>query len=175
MAARATLRALPNIISLSRVLLAAGFVVVERVDVRLGLVGLAGITDFLDGWLARRARWTTRLGALIDPFADRVFALVAVSTFLFMGELSTVGYFIMISRDLMTAIGFLVSRFVPWLQSVEFKARMSGKIVTVLQLITFAALLGLPSLVTPCLWLVGITSVYSIVDYTYALWRAREQ
>ncbi|HEV8498911.1 MAG TPA: CDP-alcohol phosphatidyltransferase family protein [Gemmatimonadaceae bacterium] len=175
MAARATLRALPNIISLSRVLLAAGFVVVERVDVRLGLVGLAGITDFLDGWLARRARWTTRLGALIDPFADRVFALVAVSTFLFMGELSTVGYFIMISRDLMTAIGFLVSRFVPWLQSVEFKARMSGKIVTVLQLITFAALLGLPSLVTPCLWLVGITSVYSIVDYTYALWRARKQ
>lgn len=175
MAARATLRALPNIISLSRVLFAAGFVVVERVDVRLGLVGLAGITDFLDGWLARRARWTTRLGALIDPFADRVFALVAVSTFLFMGELSTVGYFIMISRDLMTAIGFLVSRFVPWLQSVEFKARMSGKIVTVLQLITFAALLGLPSLVTPCLWLVGITSVYSIVDYTYALWRAREQ
>jgi cardiolipin synthase len=175
MAARATLRALPNIISLSRVLLAAGFVVVERVDVRLGLVGLAGITDFLDGWLARRARWTTRLGALIDPFADRVFALVAVSTFLFMGELSTAGYFIMISRDLMTAIGFLVSRFVPWLQSVEFKARMSGKIVTVLQLITFVALLGLPSLVTPCLWLVGITSVYSIVDYTYALWRAREQ
>jgi len=175
MAARATLRALPNIISLSRVLLAAGFVVVERVDVRLGLVGLAGITDFLDGWLARRARWTTRLGALIDPFADRVFALVAVSTFLFMGELSTVGYFVMISRDLMTAIGFLVSRFVPWLQSVEFKARMAGKIVTVLQLITFAALLGLPSLVTPCLWLVGITSVYSIVDYTYALWRAREQ
>jgi len=174
MAARATLRALPNIISLSRVLLAAGFVVVERVDVRLGLVGMAGITDFLDGWLARRARWTTRLGALIDPFADRVFALVAVSTFLFMGELSTVGYFIMISRDLMTAIGFLVSRFVPWLQSVEFKARMAGKIVTVLQLITFAALLGLPSLVTPCLWLVGITSVYSIVDYTYALWRARE-
>ncbi|MGE5099569.1 MAG: CDP-alcohol phosphatidyltransferase family protein, partial [Deltaproteobacteria bacterium] len=79
------------------------------------------------------------------------------------------------SRDLMTAIGFLVSRVVPWLQTVQFKARMSGKVVTVLQLITFAALLGLPSIVTPCLWLVGITSLYSIVDYTYALWRARAQ
>jgi len=175
MAARARLRALPNIISLSRVLLAAGFVVVERVDVRLGLVGLAGLTDFFDGWLARRAKWTTRWGALIDPFADRVFALVAVTTFLFMGALSTVGYFVLISRDLMTAIGFLVSRVVPWLQNVEFKARMSGKVVTVLQLITFVCLLGLPSFVTPMLWLVGITSVYSIVDYTYALWRAREQ
>jgi hypothetical protein len=52
---------------------------------------------------------------------------------------------------------------------------MSGKVVTVLQLITFVALLGLPSLVTFCLWLVGIASVYSIVDYTYALWRARAQ
>jgi cardiolipin synthase len=173
MAARARFRALPNIISLSRVLLAAGFVVVERVDVRLGLVGLAGLTDFFDGWLARRAKWTTRWGALIDPFADRVFALVAVTTFLLMGALSTTGYFVLISRDLMTAIGFLVSRVVPWLQNVEFKARMSGKVVTVLQLITFVCLLGLPSFVTPMLWLVGLTSVYSIVDYTYALWRAR--
>jgi hypothetical protein len=92
-----------------------------------------------------------------------------------MGALSTAGYFVMISRDLMTAIGFLVSRVVPWLQTVQFKARMSGKVVTVLQLITFVALLGLPSLVTPCLWFVGIASVYSIVDYTYALWRARAQ
>ena len=175
MAARARFRALPNIISLSRVVLAAGFVAVERVDVRLGLVGLAGLTDFFDGWLARRAKWTTRWGALIDPFADRVFALVAVTTFLFMGALSTVGYFVLISRDLMTAIGFLVSRVVPWLQNVEFKARMSGKVVTVLQLITFVCLLGLPSFVTPMLWLVGITSVYSIVDYTFALWRARAQ
>jgi phosphatidylglycerophosphate synthase len=173
MAARATFRALPNIISLSRVLLAAGFVVFKRVDVRLGLIGVAGLTDFFDGWLARRAQWTTRWGALIDPFADRVFTLVAVSTFLFTGALSTVGYFVMISRDLMTAIGFLVSRVVPWLQAVKFEARMSGKIVTVLQLITFVALLGLPSMVTFCLWLVGLTSAYSVADYTYALWRAR--
>jgi hypothetical protein len=48
-------------------------------------------------------------------------------------------------------------------------------VVTVLQLITFVAQLGLPSLVTPCLWLVGLTSVYSVGDYTYALWLARDQ
>jgi hypothetical protein len=64
---------------------------------------------------------------------------------------------------------------IPWLQTVQFKARMSGKVVTVLQLITFVAQLGLPSLVTPCLWLVGLTSVYSVGDYTYALWLARDQ
>ena len=173
MAARATLRALPNIISSSRVLLAAGFVAVPNADTRLGLVGLAAITDFLDGWLARRARWTTRWGALIDPIADRVFVLVAVATFLFTGVLSTTGYFVMISRDLMTAVGFLVARAVPWLRPVEFKARFSGKLVTVLQLTTFVCLLRFPAWVNFFWWAVGIVSAYSIVDYTLALWRAR--
>lgn len=168
-----TLRALPNIVSLSRVLLAAGFVVVDDVNGRLALVGVAGATDFLDGWIARRAKVTSKWGALIDPIADRVFALVAVSTFLFEGKLSTIGYFVMISRDIMTAVGFLVARVVSWLKPVAFKARLSGKVVTVLQLLAFVALLRVPSLVTPSLWLVGLASLYSVIDYTYALWRER--
>jgi phosphatidylglycerophosphate synthase len=171
--ARGSLRAIPNIISFSRVLLAAGFVVVHDVDTRLGIVGLAAITDFLDGWIARRAKLTSRWGALIDPIADRVFALVAVSSFLFTAQLSTLGYFVMISRDLMTAVGFLVARVIPWLRPVAFKARFSGKLVTVMQMITFVAILRFPWYVTACLWLVGLTSLYSIVDYTYALWRER--
>jgi len=171
--ARGPLRALPNIISSSRVLLAAGFVAAHDVDARLGVVGLVAITDFLDGWIARRTRATSHWGALIDPIADRVFALVAVSTFLFTGELSTIGYFVMISRDLMTAVGFLVARAVSWLKAVTFKARRSGKIVTVFQLATFIVILRFPAYETAFLWLVGIASLYSIVDYTYVLWRER--
>jgi phosphatidylglycerophosphate synthase len=169
----AGLRALPNILSSSRVLLAAGFVAVDHADGRLALVGVAGLTDFLDGWIARRAKVTSRWGALIDPIADRVFALVAVSTFLFTGQLSTLGYFVMISRDLMTAIGFLVARAVTWLRPIEFRARMSGKVVTVLQLATFVAILRFPSLVTAGLLLIGAASLYSVADYTMALWRER--
>ncbi|MEO6879070.1 MAG: CDP-alcohol phosphatidyltransferase family protein, partial [Gemmatimonadaceae bacterium] len=75
MPARATLRALPNILSFSRVVLAAGFVAWTSPHVRLGLVCVAGATDFLDGYVARRGKWTSRWGALIDPIADRVFAL----------------------------------------------------------------------------------------------------
>src|SRR3954466_5974602 len=157
------LRALPNVISFSRVVLAAAFVMVHGAEARLAVVVAAGLTDFLDGFIARHARVTSRWGALIDPFADRVFALVAVSTFLFEGELSTVGYFVMISRDLMTAVGFLVARAVSWLRPIEFRARWSGKAVTVLQMATFIAILRFPSLVTPGLWLVGLTSLYSIV------------
>jgi cardiolipin synthase (CMP-forming) len=170
---RASIRALPNIISSSRVLLAAGFVAADTDNGRLALVGVAGLTDFLDGWIARRAKVTSKWGALIDPIADRVFALVAVSTFLFTGQLTTFGYFVMISRDIMTAIGFLVARAVPWLKPIEFKARFSGKAVTVLQLIAFVAILRFPPLVTPCLWLVGLTSLWSVIDYTYGLWQDR--
>ena len=170
---RASLRALPNVLSSSRVVLAAAFVMVEDANMRLALVALAGVTDFLDGWIARRARVTSKWGALIDPIADRVFALVAVSTFLFSGDLTTVGYFVMISRDIMTAVGFLVARAVTWLKPIQFKARFSGKLVTALQFATFIALLKFPGAVTFCLWLVGAASLVSIVDYTLGLWRAR--
>jgi len=143
MSERDPLRFLPNIISSSRVLLAAGFAATDHVDARL------------------------------DPIADRIFALVAVTTFLVMGALSPLGYFVMISRDIATAVGFLVAKSVSWLRPVEFKARLSGKIVTVLQLLAFGALLKAPQFVTPMLWLIGVASAYSIVDYTIALWRAR--
>jgi cardiolipin synthase len=171
--ARSRLRAVPNIISLSRVILAGAFVGFSDTESRLIIVAAAAGTDFLDGFVARQANWTSRMGALMDPFADRVFALVAVSAFLFNGTLSTAAYFVMISRDLMTAVGFLVARVVPWLKPVEFKARWSGKLVTVLQLAAFAMLLRFPAWATPLIWAVGIASLYSIVDYTYALWRAR--
>ena len=173
MVGRSGFRSLPNVISSSRVLLAAGFVAVDRADARIGLVGLAALTDVLDGWLARRGNWISRSGALLDPFADRVFVLVAVSTFLFTHALSTTGYFVMISRDLMTAVGFLVARAVPWLRPVQFKARLAGKIVTMLQMLTFVAILRFPDIVNVFLWAVGVASLWAIVDYTWALWVGR--
>ena len=173
MAARARLRALPNIISLSRVLLAAALLAVRHTDARIVIVFLAAGTDFLDGWIARHAHSSSRWGALIDPLADRMFAVVAVWFFLITGALSVIGFLVMLSRDIMTAVGFIVARVVPWLRPVQFKARMSGKVVTTVQFLTFIALLAVHRWVTPLLWVLAVTSAYSIADYTLALWRAR--
>ena len=175
MVVRSSLRSIPNIVSLSRVILAVAFVIDRGTTVRIGIVLAAAVTDMLDGWLARRAGLVSRFGALVDPFADRVFVLVAVSTFVYEGTLSTFEYFVMISRDLMTAVGFLVARTVSRLRPVEFRARPSGKLVTTLQMLAFVALLRIPNAVNPMIWAVGIASLYSIVDYTWALWRARER
>jgi phosphatidylglycerophosphate synthase len=149
------------------------FVAIERTDVRIVLVMVALATDYLDGWIARTVGPMTRVGAILDPFADRVFVLVGVSMFLFEGTLSTAGYFIMISRDLMTAIGFLVARAMPSLRAVAFQARFPGKLVTVLQLATFIAILINPAAARPMLLVVAFVSVWAILDYTWMLHRAR--
>jgi phosphatidylglycerophosphate synthase len=175
MTPRRTLGTIPNLLSFSRVALAAGFVASSATETQVGIIGAAAVTDFLDGWLSRRLKATSRAGALLDAIADRFFVLTVVATLLFTGRLGTGGYFVMIMRDLATAVGFLVARVIPWLRKVTFQARMSGKVVTVLQLFTLVALLVAPVLAPWLIVLVGVTSVLSIADYTLALWRARAQ
>jgi CDP-diacylglycerol---glycerol-3-phosphate 3-phosphatidyltransferase len=170
---RGALVYLPSLISLSRLAFAAAFVARSDVPWRLGLIIAASVTDFLDGWLARRANLTTRWGALIDPIADRMFVFTAVCVFLFEGAIGSLQYFVLISRDLMTAVGFLVARSVVWLRPITFRARPSGKIVTALQLITLVALLIRPRLIPTLVVLVGAASAWAIADYTLMLWRER--
>ncbi|MGH7669033.1 MAG: CDP-alcohol phosphatidyltransferase family protein [Gemmatimonadaceae bacterium] len=175
MHARRGLRQVPNWISVSRLVMAGAFVGSDATESRALLIVLAAVTDFLDGYIARRARVTSRWGALLDPIADRVFVLTVVSTFLFTGGIGTIGYFVIIFRDLMTAVGFLVARIIPWLRPVEFRARRSGKVVTVLQLATFLAIMVRPGWVAGLLAAVFIVSCWAVADYTVALWHARAQ
>jgi cardiolipin synthase len=172
---RDTLATLPNLISFSRLGLAAAFVALKGTEARLLIIAAAGATDFLDGYLARRGGSASKWGALIDPIADRFFVFTAVCALLFDDVIGTWQYAILISRDFMTAVGFLTARAIPWLRSVRFKSRMIGKVVTVLQLGTLALVFVAPHLVNPALVLVGIASIVSIGDYTLALWHARER
>lgn len=164
---------LPNNISLSRLLLALAFVPIQGTWQRIVLILSAAATDFLDGWTARRGNSSTVAGALIDPFADRVFVLAAVSSYLVEGRITTGQYFIFLSRDIATAIGFIVARFIPGLSASAFQARILGKTVTALQLVLLFAVLIFPDTVHPLVLLIGALSAVSIVDYTVALERAR--
>ena len=170
---RDSLATLPNLISLSRLAMAGAFVLLRGSDERLLLIAAAGATDFLDGYVARVRHSATRWGALIDPIADRFFVLAAVSALLFDGVINDWQYAILISRDFMTAVGFLTARIIPWLRAVPFQSRLSGKVVTVFQLATLALAVFAPRRMTPMLAFVAVTSLYSIADYTLALWHAR--
>ncbi len=166
---------LPNLVSLSRLVLAVAFVAIADDGVRVALVVAAGFTDFLDGWLARRHKTFSSMGALIDPIADRAFVLTALSVYLYDGKITTPEYFIVLSRDLATAIGFFVARIIPWLRPAVFQARMLGKSVTVLQLTLLVLVVLWPAPVRFLVIAIGVLSAASIVDYTLALWnRARD-
>ena len=172
---RSALFTLPNTVSLSRVVLALAFVLVSEPWDRIALIAVAGFTDFIDGWLARREKSESTTGALLDPLADRIFVFVAISTYLVEGLLTTGQYFIFLTRDLATAAGFVVAKIIPTLRPAVFRARMLGKIVTVVQMITLVTMIVLPELTDFLILSIGIFSIASVLDYTFALWRGRER
>jgi len=136
-------------------------------------VGIDAASDAIFGWVSDNTR--TRYGRR-RPFilVGGVLAGIGLPMMFAVGRgWSDTEYFIFIMRDLATAVGFLVARSIPWLRTVEFKARILGKVVTVLQLATLAAVLVLPDAVPLLLAGVATASVLSIADYTLALWRAR--
>jgi phosphatidylglycerophosphate synthase len=172
---RSALFTLPNTISLSRLLLALAFVLIPGTWERVALIVVAGITDFMDGWLARHEKSESTAGALIDPLADRVFVFVAISTYLVEGLFTTGQYFLFLSRDIATAVGFVVAKVIPTLRPAVFRARMLGKLVTVIQLVTLVAVLLLPEVTGILVLTTALVSAAAIVDYTFALWRGRLQ
>lgn len=167
-----SLRRLPNVLSLSRLLLAALFIPAGRPG-RIVLIFLAAASDFLDGWLARRTHTTTRWGALVDPIADRIFVLVAIIAYVLNGKVSVIEALLLLPRDIATALGFFVARAAPSLRTVELKARFPGKIVTVLQLVTLLALVLDAHPIIPYVVVVALASAFAIADYTLAVLRER--
>ena len=167
--------ALLHTLSLSRLGLAALFLMNSDMWLRAGLIALSGLTDVLDGWIARHARLTTRLGALIDPLADRGFAVTAILALLLDGLLTPLQVCLLLLRDVTTAVGFLVARVVPSLRSVEFKARTLGKATTSVQTLALLAALLLPVLVRPLVALGGVLAIAAVVDYSRTVLRSRAQ
>ena len=70
------LKNIPNILSVIRILLVFVFIYVvfvpENIYLALFIFLLAGATDVIDGYLARRNNWITNLGKILDPLADKL-------------------------------------------------------------------------------------------------------
>ncbi|HET7585402.1 MAG TPA: CDP-alcohol phosphatidyltransferase family protein [Gemmatimonadaceae bacterium] len=163
----------PNLLSLSRLPLAAAFVLADSVHLRIAFIGAASITDWLDGWIARRRGTVSRLGALLDPVADKTFVFAAALVFLVAGVLSTGDWLVLLSRDIATAVGFVVAWRLPGLRPGDFRARWAGKVVTVLQLAALVILLLEPPLWRWIVVPLALASAIAIADYTLFLHRTR--
>ena len=163
----------PNLISLSRLAMAGVFLGVRDADWRVAVVFTAMASDVLDGVIARVSRSTTKIGALIDPIADRIFMLVAFVAVTVDGLISPWQLGLLLVRDVMTVIGWFVARNVSWLKQITFQARWPGKGVTVLQFVTLLAALQAPRLVAGLAVACGILAIVATTDYTLMLWLNR--
>ena len=124
---------LPNLISIVRVVLtpiAVRAILAGQDRVAFWLCWLAGLTDFLDGGLARRLGVSSKLGAIIDPLADKFMLDVLSLTFwLLRGEAAGLA---VVARDVLIVSGALLIRAVSGPR--EFPPSWLGKWSTAIQM-----------------------------------------
>ena len=103
---------LPNLITLGRLLcvpLAIWLILGERYGLAFWVFVAAGVSDALDGWIAKRWNQRTPLGALLDPIADKALLAAVYITLGFAGELPHWLVILVVLRDLLIVGGYLLS------------------------------------------------------------------
>ncbi len=145
-----------------RIPLAVLFVLVESTGWRVAFLWAAGITDFVDGFAARR--WgSSRMGAFLDPVADKLFTAAAFGVVAFSGALAWWEIVAVLSRDIAATLAFLITVLVK--RPAAIPARVSGKLVTIGQLLVLLAFLVDSWLLRPIAWGTGAIAGYAILDY----------
>ncbi len=175
---------IPNLLTLLRILLIPVFVLVFYLPVSWAGLGsalvfaVAGITDWLDGHLARRWEQITPLGAFLDPVADKLMVAVALvlliqvepSAALALPAAIIIGREITISalREWMAELGARGKVAVSMLGKVKTTAQMVAIFLLLLQ----TDLLGLPVQTAGyvLLYLAALLTLWSMMIYLRAAW-----
>ncbi|MCG2722653.1 MAG: CDP-diacylglycerol--glycerol-3-phosphate 3-phosphatidyltransferase [Thermodesulfovibrionales bacterium] len=168
---------LPTILTLSRIVLIPVFIFTVYLHPLFGafIFSVASLTDFLDGYLARRSGDITKFGIILDPIADKFLVISALIVLVDMERLPAWIAIIIIARE------FLVTglRAVALSKDIVIPAEMGGKIKTTFQIIAILCLILKQSLFDIDLYDIGIVliwgalvlSLVSGVQYTISFGR----
>lgn len=174
------LRWLPNAISVFRIVLIAPVlycILDARYAEALALFFVAGFSDGVDGFLAKRFNWHTRLGALLDPVADKLLMASTYLTLAYVAKMPVWLASIVVLRDVVilggaTAYNFLIA-------PVQGEPTLVSKLNTVLELLFVVCVLARAAFDWPdetTIMVLGagvlVTVVVSGVDYV-ASWSQR--
>ena len=138
----------------------------------LGVFVAAGITDALDGAIARLTHTKTTLGAYLDPAADKLLLMSAFVTLAFMRMVPTWLTVIVLSRDVMLVVGYFLL-FTMTQQAMEVKPSAIGKLSTFLQICSVTLVLVSlvrwhrvpPTATTICFLLTGLVTATAGLQY----------
>ncbi|XPV69741.1 MAG: CDP-diacylglycerol--glycerol-3-phosphate 3-phosphatidyltransferase [Halarcobacter sp.] len=168
---------LPNTLALFRIALAPLmlFFLVQRdsaifsswhpswFDYFAGLIFvIASVTDFFDGYIARAWNQMTKLGAILDPLADKMLMLAGFLGLMVIDRASAWAVFLILSRE------FFITglRVVAVAENKSVASTMAGKIKTVFQMIAIGFLIMNWPMATILLWIAVALTLYSGYEYT---------
>ncbi|MGH9444979.1 MAG: CDP-alcohol phosphatidyltransferase family protein [Terriglobia bacterium] len=165
---------IPNQVSLLRLVFVPFFtmlVLEERFDLALALAVLAAASDFVDGWVARRFKQRSALGAALDPMADKVLMGAAYIVLSCSGLLPWWLTALVLIRDGGILGGAVLVIFVggyrPLLPTATGKASTCGQLAAVLAAVGCKAQVPFitPLLVQICVYLAGALTIISGLHY----------
>ncbi|MBQ8281501.1 MAG: CDP-diacylglycerol--glycerol-3-phosphate 3-phosphatidyltransferase [Lachnospiraceae bacterium] len=174
---------LPNKITIFRVLLIPVFVVLLMVDsipyynfLALAVFSIACITDFIDGYIARKYNLVTNFGKFMDPLADKVLVCTAMILLIELGQISSVVVAIIMAREFIIS-GF---RLVASDNGVVIAASYIAKFKTTAQMIMCILMLFtvdesydnaffsfIDVMAQVFMWIALVLTIASLVDYIY--------
>lgn len=165
----------PNFLTLLRLVAVPTFLILlgdRRFGEALAVFVAAGVTDALDGAIARLTHTKTTLGAILDPAADK---LLLVSAFIALGLMREVPPWLVVvvlSRDATLVLGYFLL-FTMTSHAIEVRPSVAGKLSTFLQLCSITAVLGgamrpgvvPPVALTALFYATGVVSATAGVQY----------
>jgi CDP-diacylglycerol--glycerol-3-phosphate 3-phosphatidyltransferase len=167
----------PTVLTLSRIVLIPVFIFLVYQHPVLGAIifGIASITDFLDGYLARRSGKITKFGIILDPIADKFLVISALIVLVDMERLPAwIAITIIVREFLVTGL-----RAVALSKDIVIPAEVGGKIKTTTQITAILCLILMGNIFNIDLydvgviliWLALVLSIISGVQYTVSFWR----
>ena len=133
---------LPNLLTLTRILLIPLFVILiinQSFSWALIIFALAGITDGIDGLIARITRQRTELGAYLDPIADKLLLSAGFVTLAIIELVPSWLAVIVITRDVIILLGILVMILTNY--HPQIRPSLISKVTTTLQILTILLVL----------------------------------
>jgi cardiolipin synthase (CMP-forming) len=166
-------RDIPNLLCVFRILLTmpvAWAILDGRYPIALALFLVAGFTDLLDGYLAKRFAWQSRLGGLLDPLADKLLLVASFVTLWLAGYVPGWLLAAVVIRDLVIVAGAALYR---WrIGPFDAEPTLISKLNSFFQLLYVVLTLSLlvftlpgPSVIAAFGWAVLATTLVSGVDY----------
>jgi cardiolipin synthase len=162
-----------NLITLGRLLsvpVSVWLILAGQFSTAFWLFVIAGISDAVDGFIAKRFDMRTRIGALLDPIADKTLLVSTYVTLGVAGELPTWLVILVVSRDLMIVGGFLLVQLLA--AQTRSAPLMVSKANTALQIVLVALILARLAfgfddhgLCTALIYAVAATTVLSGAGY----------